>query len=94
METSAKIIIDDSRLIKEVKDEEIDLNGKYIGLQIKPITYEQTPEVYRWKEWLSKTHNKFEKDNRSYSSRNRRSNGRNSSYSESIRRLADSSFSQ
>jgi len=31
-------------------------------LQIKPITYEQTPEVYRWKEWLSNTHRKFEKE--------------------------------
>lgn len=40
----------------------IEVNGKYIGLQIKPITYEQTPEVYRWKEWLSKTHDKFEQD--------------------------------
>jgi len=40
----------------------IEVKGKYIGLQIKPITYEQTPEVYRWREWLSKTHDKFEKD--------------------------------
>ncbi len=40
----------------------LEIDGKYIGLQIKPITYEQTPEVYRWKEWLSKTHDKFEKD--------------------------------
>jgi hypothetical protein len=40
----------------------IKVNDKYIGLQIKPITYEQTPEVYRWKEWLSKTHDKFEQD--------------------------------
>ena len=40
----------------------IQLGSKYIGLQIKPITYEQTPEVYRWKEWLGKTHDKFEKD--------------------------------
>ncbi|MGB9856234.1 MAG: MjaI family restriction endonuclease [Caldisericum exile] len=40
----------------------IEVNGKYIGLQIKPITYEQTPEVYRWKEWLSRTHDKFEQD--------------------------------
>lgn len=37
----------------------IELRNKYIGLQIKPITYEQTPEIYRWKEWLSKTHEKF-----------------------------------
>lgn len=35
---------------------------KYIGLQIKPITYEQTPEIYRWKEWLGKTHEKFEEN--------------------------------
>lgn len=40
----------------------IPVGSKYLGLQIKPITYEQTPEVYRWKEWLSKTHQKFERD--------------------------------
>lgn len=40
----------------------IEANGKYIGLQIKPITYKQTPEVYRWKEWLGKTHDKFKRD--------------------------------
>ena len=41
---------------------DIQVGSKYIGLQIKPTTYEQTPEIYRWKEWLSKTHDKFEKD--------------------------------
>lgn len=41
----------------------IKIGEKFVGLQIKPITYEQTPEVYRWKEWLGKTHTKFEKDN-------------------------------
>lgn len=40
----------------------IEINGKYIGLQVKPITYEQTPEIYRWQEWLRETHNKFERD--------------------------------
>lgn len=40
----------------------IQVREKYIGLQIKPITYEQTPEIYRWKEWLSKTHKKFEEN--------------------------------
>ena len=40
----------------------IQVGSRYIGLQIKPITYEQTPEVYRWKEWLGKTHDEFEKD--------------------------------
>ncbi len=38
----------------------IQLEEKYIGLQIKPITYEQTPEIYRWKEWLGTTHKQFE----------------------------------
>ncbi len=40
----------------------IKVGSKYIGLQIKPITYEQTPEIYKWKEFLSKTHDKFEKE--------------------------------
>jgi len=39
----------------------IQVGNKYISLQIKPITYEQTPEIHKWKEWLSKTHRKFEK---------------------------------
>jgi hypothetical protein len=34
----------------------IEVSNKYIGIQIKPISYEQTPEIYKWKEWLSKTH--------------------------------------
>ncbi len=40
----------------------IQIGNKYIGLQIKPISYRQTPEVHKWKEWLGKTHEKFEKD--------------------------------
>lgn len=39
----------------------IEIDGRYIGLQIKPITYEQTPEIYRWKDWLEKSHGEFEK---------------------------------
>lgn len=39
----------------------IEVKGKFIGLQIKPISYEQTPEIYKWKEWLSETHKKFER---------------------------------
>uniref|UniRef100_A0A7V4E3Y4 MjaI family restriction endonuclease n=1 Tax=candidate division WOR-3 bacterium TaxID=2052148 RepID=A0A7V4E3Y4_UNCW3 len=39
----------------------IEIKGKFIGLQIKPITYNQTPEIYKWKEWLSRTHKNFEK---------------------------------
>ncbi len=37
----------------------IQVGEKCIGLQIKPITYQQTPEIHRWKKWLSKTHKKF-----------------------------------
>jgi hypothetical protein len=37
----------------------IEVSGKYIGIQIKPITYNQTPEIHKWKEWLSKTHKNF-----------------------------------
>jgi len=37
----------------------VQVREKYIGIQIKPITYNQTPEVYRWKEWLGKSHQKF-----------------------------------
>ena len=40
----------------------IQVGEKYMGLQIKPITYEQTPEVYRWKEWLAESHKKFEEE--------------------------------
>ncbi|BER91735.1 MjaI family restriction endonuclease [Atrimonas thermophila] len=38
----------------------IQVGKKYIGLQIKPITYQQTPELHRWKQWLAKTHKQFE----------------------------------
>ena len=40
----------------------IQIGEKYIGLQIKPITYEQTPEIYKWKKWLGGTHKKFERN--------------------------------
>ncbi len=38
----------------------IQVKDKYIGLQIKPISYEQTPQVHNWKAWLSQSHKKFE----------------------------------
>lgn len=40
----------------------IKIGEKYIGLRIKPITYEQAPEIYKWKDWLRRSHEKFEKD--------------------------------
>ncbi len=33
-----------------------------VGLQIKPITYNQTPEIHNWISWLKESHNKFEKE--------------------------------
>ncbi len=38
----------------------IEVKGKYLGLQIKPITYNQTPEIHKWREWLGRTHKNFE----------------------------------
>lgn len=40
----------------------ISIGDKVIGLQIKPITYEQLPEVHKWKEWLERTHENFRKE--------------------------------
>lgn len=40
----------------------IEINGTYIGLQIKPITYEQTPELYRQREWIKRTHESFKQE--------------------------------
>ncbi len=39
----------------------IPVGPSFIGLQIKPITYEQTPEIHKWKKWMENTHRKFEK---------------------------------
>lgn len=39
----------------------IEINGKYIGLQIKPITFKHTFEDYKWKEMQETTHLKFQK---------------------------------
>lgn len=33
-----------------------------IGLQIKPITYNQTPEIHNWLKWLRKSHDRFAKE--------------------------------
>ena len=39
----------------------IEVKGKFIGLQIKPITFEHTFEDYKWKEMQERTHQKFQK---------------------------------
>ncbi len=33
-----------------------------IGLQVKPITYQQTPEIHKWIDWLKESHEKFKKE--------------------------------
>lgn len=33
-----------------------------IGIQVKPITYNQIPEVHKWYEWLKNSHKKFESE--------------------------------
>jgi hypothetical protein len=38
----------------------IEVNDKFIGLQIKPITFEHTFEDYKWKEMQKNTHLKFQ----------------------------------
>ncbi|MCX5643669.1 MAG: MjaI family restriction endonuclease [Phycisphaerae bacterium] len=38
----------------------IEVNGKYIGIQIKPVTFEHTFEEYKWKDMQETSHVKFE----------------------------------
>ena len=40
----------------------IPVGDKAIGIQIKPITYAQTPEVHKWRECMRKSHEKFERE--------------------------------
>jgi len=40
----------------------IPVRDKAIGIQIKPITYAQTPEVHKWQEWMRESHEKFERE--------------------------------
>ncbi len=37
----------------------IEVNEQYIGIQIKPISYEQNPEIHKWASWMQQTHQKF-----------------------------------
>jgi hypothetical protein len=39
----------------------IEINGKYNGIQIKPISFKQTFENYKWKEMQETSHQKFQK---------------------------------
>lgn len=37
----------------------IPVGDKYIGLQIKPVTYEQMPDAYKWVELMQEKHKRF-----------------------------------
>ena len=37
----------------------IPVGDKAIGIQIKPTTYEQTPELHNWRQWIQESHQRF-----------------------------------
>jgi len=37
----------------------IPIGNKSIGIQIKPTTYTQTPELYNWRQWMQDSHQRF-----------------------------------
>jgi hypothetical protein len=43
-------------------DFRIPIGNKFIGIQIKPITYAQAPEIHRWWEWMRESHERFERE--------------------------------
>ncbi len=40
----------------------VPVGDKAVGIQIKPITYSQTPEVHKWREWMRQAHERFERE--------------------------------
>lgn len=40
----------------------IPVGDKAVGIQIKPITYTQTPEIHKWREWMQASHEQFERE--------------------------------
>jgi hypothetical protein len=64
----------------------IEVNGKYVGIQIKPITYEQTPEIHKWKDWMKRTHEKFyeEKGGKVFVIFSVKKNGRKEIYNQEV----------
>lgn len=38
----------------------IEVGKRFIGIQIKPTTYKQTPEPFKWQKWLQDAHREFE----------------------------------
>ncbi|MFN3869872.1 MAG: MjaI family restriction endonuclease [Aquificaceae bacterium] len=39
----------------------IEVNSKFIGIQIKPISYKHTADLYKWRQVHEKSHEKFKK---------------------------------
>jgi hypothetical protein len=39
----------------------IPVGDKAIGIQIKPTTYTQTPELHNWRQWMQTSHRRFTK---------------------------------
>jgi len=39
----------------------IPVGDKAIGIQIKPTTYTQTPELHNWRQWMQASHRRFTK---------------------------------
>ncbi|GBC91645.1 hypothetical protein HRbin15_00099 [bacterium HR15] len=40
----------------------ISIGNSCVGIQIKPTTYEQTPEPHKWRQWMQESHDRFEKE--------------------------------
>jgi hypothetical protein len=40
----------------------IPIANRCIGIQIKPVTYSQTPELHKWQEWMRRSHQRFESE--------------------------------
>ncbi|MCS7283390.1 MAG: MjaI family restriction endonuclease [Anaerolineae bacterium] len=40
----------------------ISVGTRLVGLQIKPVTYGQIPELHRWQEWMRNSHRRFEEE--------------------------------
>jgi len=38
----------------------IEVGSYYIGLQIKPVTFEQMPDAHKWAAWQKETHQRFQ----------------------------------
>jgi hypothetical protein len=40
----------------------IPVGNKAVGIQVKPITYQQAPEAHKWHEWMERSHARFQQE--------------------------------